>query len=446
MKKIHFLFLLLFSLSFWACTNEFIERDLSIPTTINCTHKIPIEKALSELNSMLEVIDKDIITRSGTKRQVSTVKTVKLADIGLVTRSNKILDAEELIYIANFENGEGYAILGADDRLASIIAVTEMGSLAQEDFIDIVHRGYNLTDGPPVLSFVANYALGDGDRPIGGIDGGRPPADLNVISYGDWKFDMKLGPLVPTKWNQTDPYNFYKPKSYAGCVAVALAQYITAECYRKRRYSKVRARFPKIADETIDWTTIIASISSGERSYPLGKYTEESKAVAWLIRQCGIHVRTSYGSIEAGTGSSASMSNIAYYLSTFGFKNAMHYGYNAKDVVMYLEINKLPLLVSGYSSTPGGKVGHAWLIDGECKQTRIIEQRFTDIVIDSWTESRTLIHANFGWGGSCDGYYYPGVFDLREGSQDIEKNFGDKNQNMNSNYSRMEDLIYSLGL
>ena len=79
-----------------------------------------------------------------------------------------------------------------------MIAVTEMGSLSQEDFINIVHRGYNLTDGPPILSFVANYVLGDGDRPIHGIDGGRPPADLTVISYGNWKFDAKIGPYVLT--------------------------------------------------------------------------------------------------------------------------------------------------------------------------------------------------------------------------------------------------------
>lgn len=326
-----------------------------------------------------------------------------------------------------------------------MIAVTEMGSLSQEDFINIVHRGYNLTDGPPILSFVANYVLGDGDRPIHGIDGGRPPADLTVISYGNWKFDAKIGPYVLTKWNQTDPYNFYKSESYAGCVSVALAQYITAECYRWRNHSRVRAYFPKIAGEVIDWTTIIASISSGERSYPRGKYTKESKAVAWLIRQCGRHVRTSYGSIETGTGSSASVGSIGYYLTTFGFKNTRHNDYNVKDAMTYLEGFDLPLFVVGYSSTPGGKVGHAWLIDGECRQTRIVQKRFANILTDSWTESRTLIHANFGWGGACDGYYYPGIFDLTEGPQDIEKEFGDKNQSNKNNFSRMTDMISSWG-
>lgn len=112
MKRTRSLFLLLISLLFWSCTNEVIEEELSVLTTVDCTHKISIEKALSDLNSVLEVIDKNIITRSGTKRQVSAVNTVKFADIGLVTRSNKMLDAEELIYIANFENEEGYAILG----------------------------------------------------------------------------------------------------------------------------------------------------------------------------------------------------------------------------------------------------------------------------------------------------------------------------------------------
>ena len=41
---------------------------------------------------------------------------------------------EELLYIVNFEDEAGYAILGADDRLEPVYAVVDEGSLTTEDF------------------------------------------------------------------------------------------------------------------------------------------------------------------------------------------------------------------------------------------------------------------------------------------------------------------------
>lgn len=41
---------------------------------------------------------------------------------------------EDLLYIVNFENEAGYAILGADDRLEPVYAVVDEGSLTTEEF------------------------------------------------------------------------------------------------------------------------------------------------------------------------------------------------------------------------------------------------------------------------------------------------------------------------
>ena len=43
-------------------------------------------------------------------------------------------NVEELLYIVNFENEAGYAILGADDRLEPVYAVVDEGSLTTEEF------------------------------------------------------------------------------------------------------------------------------------------------------------------------------------------------------------------------------------------------------------------------------------------------------------------------
>ncbi len=50
------------------------------------------------------------------------------------TRSEATADVEDLLYIVNFENEAGYAILGADDRLEPVYAVVDEGSLTTEEF------------------------------------------------------------------------------------------------------------------------------------------------------------------------------------------------------------------------------------------------------------------------------------------------------------------------
>ena len=138
MKKTHFF--LLFSLLFWSCTNEVIEGDFLIPTTnsVDINHNVSIEKALSELNIVMKGINDFSSTRNINQRQVSTISTIKISDVGNITRSSKAINTDKLMYIANFENEAGYAILGADDRLASIIAIIDQGNLKKEQLINSV--------------------------------------------------------------------------------------------------------------------------------------------------------------------------------------------------------------------------------------------------------------------------------------------------------------------
>ena len=63
------------------------------PPTAENPHAVPVEQALEELQSVLEEIDTP-------------------AEDGAVTRSEATADVEDLLYIVNFENEAGYAILG----------------------------------------------------------------------------------------------------------------------------------------------------------------------------------------------------------------------------------------------------------------------------------------------------------------------------------------------
>lgn len=88
----------------------------------NYEHSISIEKALSNLDAFL---GSDGATRSSQKK-IKSVTPIKFRG----DTRNSELNCENLIYVVNFDNDEGYALLAADDRIEDpIIAVTESGQL-----------------------------------------------------------------------------------------------------------------------------------------------------------------------------------------------------------------------------------------------------------------------------------------------------------------------------
>ena len=110
---------------------------------------------------LLEAIDAPAddgaATRSGGVRRVKSVTTVSPEALNPGgTRSEATADVEELLYIVNFENEAGYAILGADDRLEPVYAVVDEGS----------HNGYYYvgafnTAKSPVTLGVSSTGPGD---------------------------------------------------------------------------------------------------------------------------------------------------------------------------------------------------------------------------------------------------------------------------------------------
>ena len=98
---------------------------------------IPLDKALANLDRQIEAIFGPETKASSKAYDMSSVVTAGGRDIlGPSTRSasgqNGLPDT--LIYIVNFENDNGYAILSADARLdEDIYCITEKGRLTIED-------------------------------------------------------------------------------------------------------------------------------------------------------------------------------------------------------------------------------------------------------------------------------------------------------------------------
>lgn len=111
---------------------------------------IPVNSALSYLNSFLDA-DNDM-SRNGMRKQIKSVYPIKYTQIQSRYTTDS-LDCENLVYVANFEGNQGYAILAGDIRISDkIIAVTDNGSL---DYSTISSIQYN--DAEEIRPFFNEY-------------------------------------------------------------------------------------------------------------------------------------------------------------------------------------------------------------------------------------------------------------------------------------------------
>ena len=102
------------------------EADKTIPS-----YHVPREKALAELNSFLADVDANNTTRGGKIRQIKDVTPIlgdKFQNATRVSEDEAAAAIDTLLYMVNFEDEEGYAVLSAVDFLAPIIAVMDQGN------------------------------------------------------------------------------------------------------------------------------------------------------------------------------------------------------------------------------------------------------------------------------------------------------------------------------
>lgn len=129
MRKVTLFSLGLLALS--SCQEAGLEEPGSSVTTSAASvasYAIPVDSALSYLNGFMES-STDILSRNGGRRVVGSVTAIKYDAVRSRSASDNV-DCENLVYIANFENDEGYALLAADERISDkILAITDEGNL-----------------------------------------------------------------------------------------------------------------------------------------------------------------------------------------------------------------------------------------------------------------------------------------------------------------------------
>lgn len=361
-------------------------------------NKITIEEAQQDLEKLLN----DLYggrTRNG-ESVIRTIENAFSLTVGNpLTRSGK--NSSEDIYVFNFSDNKGYAIMANDKSVPSLLALCEEGHLSKDDEID----------NPGVVLFLENIENNYYKKPV--IKPEDPTKDH--YEYTDWENTVYTHQGVcPVKWGQKNPHNKYCPlidgqPTVTGCVATAIAQLFA--CYS----------YPNSYNgHSFDWEKMLASPWANDCALA------GQNCIADLMTLLGgkENLDNKYGINESG----ADKNNIIKTLGNFGYSNpGSLIDYNTNSVVSELKAG-YPVLARGYSNKKdtyflGIKIkssysgGHTWLMHGLLERHRqVMLINGSGRVVSSTRESKWYPLCNWGANGNRDGYYLSEMFDVIKGA------------------------------
>ena len=292
-------------------------------------------------------------------------------------------------YIYNVENGGGFVIIAGDDRVPAILGYTDRGSYDEASLPDALR------------DMLADYR-----HQIEALDSLPETVQTSQqaqvlkaqVAHPSRRY---VAPLLPTAWNQKDPYNQQCPiynnsdgsssgtRAATGCVATALGQMMAYYRYPSATMADIPSysftsggksiKMEPVAKGTkIDWNNI-------RNTYSTANTAAEKNAVARLMVIVGTGCKMMYGA--------ASSSNMQMGVQLL--RDKMGYDETVRNVCRtnYTQTEWTDLLYSeiaegrpvGYRANSALRGGHAFVIDGY--------------------DTADLFHVNWGWGGSSNGFF-----------------------------------------
>jgi len=335
------------------------------------------------------------------------VKDVEIFDVHHYQTRASLSDSisiDTLLYFVNFENEAGFAIVSADKRTEPIFAIADEGNYSLEqldteendDFLNFIDDAIEME-----LEDIASYSA----------DTLKTRATTN-----GWSIKTIYHPILKTKWAQGAPYNLHCPTKkgehcLTGCVITAMAQILA---YYQQPNKVQWTNNAESGSATLHWQQILEDCAKLNGKL-FAKYEQSCEEVAQLMRFLGETFQADYGLSSTGANSGKAISWINGYtaLSATELK-----GYSESAIIKHLATGN-PVFGRGYRKkkkflgiTTSYKHGHAWVYDGYCKATKDGKER-------------TLIHCNWGWNGTANGYYLSKVFKTSKGPEfqdEIEAN------------------------
>lgn len=412
--------------------------------------KVSVDEAMAYAEYAISLLEKaEPATKSVIRRPISATPYLGVLN-EYQTKTCEAMDT--LAYIVSFGESNGYAVISADHRTESILAIVPEGNYDPNDIAPGAAAVFshlasyigrkietreeeNSKHLPNALKIIGEYYS---ERTNGNIITKGDGFDLSeflqpTVTYTEVsRQETEISPLITTKWGQDYPYNTQCPivqqpiiengviigynevNAPTGCVATATAQIMAYWEY----------------PTGYDWTAMKAS------PYGFNVTPAAQSDIASLMRDIGDGVNMEY----SWNGSGAYTEDVPDYLSSVGYSdygeifritNATSGPYSG-TILSDLQIDR-PVIMSAGDTNSDAR--HAFVVDGlqRLKINYIRTVTFYYLIsIDpplkgiSYIEERPYstqtdtYHCNFGWDGYSDGWYDAGLIEV--GVYDFDNN------------------------
>ena len=344
-------------------------------------------EALKIAQEAIPILNKEATTRGESNNRKIDISEKTVIKLDIKTRA-KNCSNDTLIYVFNFENNEGFALVSASPNTEGLLAITEKGHCDPSTRSNVC--GFEI-----FLDMAKDYVANSGNR--------------DLIDYMDSVSTTYayVGPYVTVKWGQTHPEGEFCPNGIAGCTNTAMAQIMSYFHYPSSISLTYSGRDK--SSQNLYWSAM-ENHSTGHSVIVCGD-TITHKSIGRLHRQLGELNNSTYGT----NGTNANTNLIKPTFVTLGYTCGYWENYSGTSARSELN-NSHIFLMRGVTSA---EEGHAWVFDGYMTKT---ETHYEMVNYGSgWVPTgeihyRTSYynHMNWGWYGENNGYFSENVYNTSQ--------------------------------
>jgi len=333
----------------------------------------PYSQTLDIANVFYHQLPGSIAVRSLSASNLKLAYSAYKDDI--LTRSTE----NAYFYVFNIGDNNGFILVSGDDSAKEILGYSMSGNFSIDsiptnfrNWLDVYKKEINLLMNSSTTSSATTLKT-----------------ETSNISA------TAISPLLGNiKWDQSSPYNILCPKSglslrstYTGCVATAIAQIMKYYQYPVKGISSKTYLSKTINKQlTVDFSATNYDWSNMLDTYIGTESDAQKNAVATLMYHCGVAANMDYSTTGSSAYDEAAAMGLINY---FGYDPNLrtiyrdYYSADEWELILRSELNNSrPVLYGGGNKN---NEGHAFVCDGY--------------------DTNNLYHFNWGWNGSCDGYY-----------------------------------------
>lgn len=362
--------------------------------------------AIAAANEAISILDEDNYSSRGIH---TSKRAIDLDNIKFITnkKTRSVGTTDTLMYVFNYENNQGYALVSANELTEAIIAVTETGYYDPE-------KGTNNPGLSQFIQMAESYIqFTKNDKTP--MPSSRLGVKKQIKREHRIESETIIGPKLTVRWGQHNPEGLFCPNGVSGCSNTASAMILSYFKYP----NSITLSFPDAPQSTLtlNWDELLTH----KQSFPNYNQTDNCSNtihtnLALLCREIGYRSGSSYNLGSTGTNDLLARQT----LQNLGLTVSNKYNYTTNCFATALQNNNIVYLL-GDAINNNETRGHGWVVDGHkhyvihtYEYTKSEDDEMWFLAFDCGTHTEDYNHFNWGWDGNDNGYFTDGVFNNQQ--------------------------------